>query len=1075
MSASSIVCPTCGTPNPSGFKFCGNCGTRLLQEEAVAEQAAERRQITVMFCDLVGSVAMSLKLDPEDLRDIIRRYQDACVDAIEAYEGHVAQYLGDGILAYFGYPVMHDGEAERAVRAGLDVVARMQSLSAELERLHGIDIAVRVGIDTGLVVVGAMGRGANKEHLALGETPNRAARLQSVAPPNGLVISQSTQRLVAEIFETENLGAQALKGIAGEEKVFRIVSERMPGSPLDLAAFNGRLSTMGREFELDVFRECWSSVEQGSGRVLMMRGEPGIGKSHVVQLFRQELSGVRHARVECRCSPYLQGGAFHPLIDWLQRVFNFYPDQSASDRLDMVEFVCERNGLEDRDAPRLLASLLSLPVEDRYKNPGYSAALARDRTQKVLEELVLKMADDRPLLMIVEDLQWIDPSTKGFLERLANVVPKRSLLLVLTARQRMQMEWPQGLPVTIISLDRMDREQVKTIIEEVAGEKSVPQAVVDQIVQKSDGIPLFVQEFTRMVIEADDDVDREEGLVNDLPDLAIPATLHDSLMARLDRLHSVKEVAQLCSVLGREFSFELARAASRLSEIALAGALSELVRAEVLLTDGEPPRSRYLFRHMLIQETAYESMLRSRRAVYHRRVARYLIENRERESLEVIAHHLTKAGDVELAATYWCRAGDRAHERWANEEAIDYYSRGKNLLDDRPETAENRQLNFFLQAGLAVASLPIRGYTHPGVLAAFERAAELSDGNEDAASSIPVVRGLWAYYTVLADHDRAACFAEQYAVRSKKAGNPILQVEAASVRGSTLLWKGEVREARVHLQEAATGLRQIADEPPRALSFQHPYVGVLAYLSFASWYLGHPEDALEHGREAIEVAERHDHPFSRAFAYGFDAALKTYLGMTDEARKSAEKSFEISSRFGFPFWLNIGRVLSGWTMASTDPDEAVKRMQSGLDALQKAGVRIWTAYPSALLAQLLGDRGDPSEALAIVDGVVERNRSNGEGFLLPEIQRIRAGQLDALGRSDEANAERMDALELAQSQGARPLALRLLLDLMDGSEEPSAELRDLLRTTTDGYAENIQVKDVVSARRIIAAGQKAAG
>ncbi len=1066
MSTSSIICPVCGTSNPAGFNFCGNCGARLAGE--TADHDAERRQITVMFCDLVGSVAMSLKLDPEDLRDVIRRYQQACVEVIESYQGYVAQYLGDGILAYFGYPVVHDGEAERAVRAGMDLIDRVEALGAELRRVHGVDLTVRVGIDTGLVVVGEMGSGSRKEHLALGETPNRAARLQSAAPPNGVVISESTQRLVAETFETEDLGPKALKGIAGEENVFRVERERLPGSPLDLFAFSGRMSTVGRAFEMDVFGECWTSVEQGGGRALTIRGEPGIGKSHVVQLFRQELRRARHARVECRCSPYLQGSAFHPLIDWLQRVLNFYPDQPVDERLDMVEFVCRHNELEDPDAARLLATLLSLPIDERYQNPGYSAARSREHTQEVLEALVLKMADDRPLLLIVEDMQWVDPSTRGFLERLARRAGSHPILLVLTSRDKISLDWPAGLPLTNLSLERLDREQVRSIIDELTGERQIPGSVVDQIVRKSDGIPLYVQEFTRMVLDANGIIDEGAELTaDDLPGLSIPATLHDSLMARLDRLHPVKEVAQLCSILGREFSFELALAASRMPEGSLAEALSELVRVEVLLGEGEPPRSRYMFRHALIQEAAYESMLRSRRAVYHRRVARHLTEHRESESLETIAHHLTRAGETGAAARYWWRAGERAHERWANEEAVDYFSRGKALLRNQPESPEMRKLAFVLQAGLAVASLPIRGYTHPSVLDAFETAARLADDVDDAAATVPVIRGLWAYYTVLGDHERATALANQYMLLANQAKNPILRVEAMSVRGSTLLWRGEVGESRELLEQAAARLRESANDPPTAMSFQHSYVGALAYLSFGLWYLGAPDEALDRSGEAIAVAERLDHPFSKAFAFGFDAALKTYLGMPEAAYASAEQSFAISSKFGFPFWLNIGRVLSGWAIASSDPDEAVERMRSGLGSLQSAGVRIWTAYPSALLAQLLGERGRPDEALEMLDAVIERNRSNGEGFLLPEILRIQARQLDALGRVEAADTTRAKALEIAQRQQAQPLVLRIVLDILEHQDRASPKLRELLRTTTDSYADRFESKDLTSARRLL--------
>lgn len=1067
MSGSTITCPVCGTSNPAGFNFCGNCGARL--SASTSGGSAERRQITVMFCDLIGSVAMSLKLDPEDLRDVIHRYQEACVAAVEAFGGYVAQYLGDGIMAYFGYPVVHDAEAERAVRAGLDIIGRVEALSIEIRRAHQIDVSVRVGIDTGLVVVGEVGSGTRKEHLALGETPNRAARLQTLAPPNGLVVSEATQRLVADIFETEDLGPQALKGILDTERVYRILGDRLPEGATDLTGMPRRVSTVGREPELEIIRECWASVEEGAARIVILRGEPGIGKSHLVHLFRQELADDAHTRIECRCSPFLQGSPFHPIVDWMQRIFNFYPDQSVDERLDMVEFVCRQNKITDPDAPRLLAGLLSLPADLRYPNPGYSASRIRERTHEILETLLLQMADDCPLVFVLEDEQWIDPSTRGFLEQFAAGAGGRRILVLVTSRERVRVRWPSDLPVTILSLDKLDVDHVRMLVRDLAAPRELPESVVGQIVQKSDGIPLFVQEFTRMVLEMHAPDEEEETPVPlASADLSIPVTLHDSLMARLDRLHPIKEVAQMCSVIGREFTFELALAASRMGESTLAEALVELVRADVLVGEGRPPRSRYMFRHALIQEAAYESMLRTRRAVYHRRIARYLAEKREEEELDVIAHHLSRAGDREGAARYWLRAGRRAHERWANEEAVDYFTRGMALVRELPDSPENRKTSFFLQAGHAVALLPIRGYTHPVVLLAFERAAELADGVDDPAAAMPVVRGLWAYYTVLADHDRGAALAEYLEALARKSGQHILQDEAMAARASSLIWRGDARESRNLFETAMQGLRAIASEPPATLAFQHPCVGALSYLAFANWYLGETEVAMERSRESVKLADDLDHPFSRAFAYVFDAALKTYLGLRDEARKSAEQSFVISSRFGFPFWLNVSRVLSGWAMAPTDVDEAIEQMRGGLNALQSAGVRIWTAYPSALLAQLLGDAGRPDEALELLDAVVDRNRSNGEGFLLPEILRLRARQLDALDRHTEAAADRKEAVQLAQQQGARPILLRVLMDVIQTEDRPDPALRDLLRTTADGYDDRLNLADVTAARRLLA-------
>ncbi|MEX0748264.1 MAG: hypothetical protein WD275_09715 [Rhodothermales bacterium] len=607
------------------------------------------------------------------------------------------------------------------------------------------------------------------------------------------------------------------------------------------------------------------------------------------------------------------------------------------------------------------------------------------------------------------------------------------ILFLITSRPWPEMKWPEHVAVDAIPLRRLSRSQVEAIISDIAKDKLLPRRIVDQIVEKTDGVPLFVQELSKMVIESGLVVECEDcfELAEDAPDLSIPATLQDSLMARLDHLLPVKEVAQLCSVLGREFSYDLAVAVSRLREPALVSALDRLVAAEILLTEGTPPKSRYMFRHALIQEAAYESLLKSSRVEAHRRIAEYLSQTTDLDEArpEIIAYHFTRAGVRLEAARHWCRAGQNAHERWANEESVDYFSRGYAILEGMAPTPELQRLRFFLSAGLAVASLQIKGYTHPSVLSAFERARTFADQFEDVSASIPILRGIWTHYTVLADHRRADELAKQLAVVAARAEDPLNRMEAELTQASTDFWRGRVHEARLSYEDILLRYAGAEDLPPSALSVQHPFVNALSYLSLALWYMGHPEEALKRSHMAVEIADRFSHPFSQSLALTFQTALYSYFDDREQARLSAQRAVEISGRFGYPFWLAISTMIRAWSVAAEDPETAIRSMSKGLSALRSAGARIWTAHPSAQLANLLAERGRHDEALSVIDGVVSQSESCDEKYFFPEILRIRSKLLAELDRLEEAEVVGARALILAREQQAKPIVDHILADM----------------------------------------------
>ena len=632
---------------------------------------AERRQLTVLFCDLVDSTRLAQQLDPEDLRQVVLAYQAACVEVLQRFDGHIAQYLGDGLLVYFGYPQAHEDDAQRAVRTGLGILEAMRTLNTRLEHDQGLRLAVRLGIHTGPVVVGTMGSGGRHEQLALGETPNLAARLQSLAAPNTVVISDTTYRLVQGYFTYDDLGMQGLKGIETPLRVYRVVAESPAQSRLDVAAATGLTPLVGREHEVGLLLERWAQSQDGLGQVVLLSGEAGIGKSRLVHVLTEHVVDAGEPRLTLRCSPYHTNSAFYPVIEHLQRFLQWQRHETPAARLATLEEAIRPAGLPLVEVVPLLAALLSLPVPERYPPLTLSPQRQKQKTQETLVAWLLADAARQPVLAVWEDLHWADPSTLELLALLLDQVPTARLLLVLTCRPEFRPPWTPRSYVTPLTLTRLTRQQIEEMVLRLTGGKPVPAEVLAQIVAKTDGIPLFVEELLKTILEAGF-MQENAGryvLSGPLPPLAIPATLQDALMARLDRLAVVKDVAQLGAVLGREFSYELLRAVTPLDEATVQRALAQLVEAELLYQRGIPPQATYVFKHALIQDAAYQSLLKSTRQQFHQRIAQAL-EARFPETAatqpELLAHHYTEAGLAVLAISYWQQAGQRASARSAH-------------------------------------------------------------------------------------------------------------------------------------------------------------------------------------------------------------------------------------------------------------------------------------------------------------------------------------------------------------------------------------------------------------------------
>src|SRR5215831_12620676 len=644
---------------------------------------AERRQLTVLFCDLVDSTVLTSQLDPEELREVVRAYQETCAKVIARFDGHIAQYLGDGLLVYFGYPLAHEDDAQRAVRAGLGIIEALGQLNIRLSQERGVHLAVRLGIHTGLVVVGDMGGGTRQEQLALGETPNLAARLQGIAAPDTLVISAATLQLLGGFFACQSSGTQSLKGIAQPLEVYQVLYESTARSRLDAAGSTGLTPLVGRDQEVRLLRERWAQVKDGLGQVVLLSGEAGIGKSRLVQMLKEHVAAEPQAWLTpCQCSPYHQNTALYPMIDLLERVaLHFDRDESPQHKLSKLEGFLVQYGLPLAEAVPLFAALLSLPLTAEYAPLSVSPEQQKQKLLHAFLTILLRVAAQQPLLFVLEDLHWVDPSTLELLNLLVDQGPTARILALLTFRPDFSPPWTGRSHLTQVTLPRLPRRQAAEMTDRVAHGKVLPLEVVEQVVAKTDGVPLFVEELTKMVLESGLLQEREGRyeLTGPLPPLAIPTTLHDSLMARLDRLATVKGLAQLGATLGREFSYELLQAVSPWDEATVQQGLSQLVEAEFLYQQGLPPQATYLFKHALIQDAAYQSLLRSTRQQYHQRVAQVL-ETRFPELCEtqpeLLAQHYTEAGVLAPAVPYWQRAGQRAIERSANVEAIGHLTKG---------------------------------------------------------------------------------------------------------------------------------------------------------------------------------------------------------------------------------------------------------------------------------------------------------------------------------------------------------------------------------------------------------------
>jgi len=1081
------ICAHCGTTNAPGHKFCKQCGQPIatVPQEAAGRSReapaaeAERRQLTVMFCDLVGSTALSERLDPEDMRDIVRRYQEVCAEVTRRFEGHLAQYLGDGVLVYFGHPVAHEDDTQRAVRTGLGIVGALEKLNARLLSERDLRLAVRVGIHTGLVVVGQMGGGGKYEHLALGETPNLAARLQALAEPDTVVISETTHRLTYGFFACRDLGMHTLKGVSVPMRAYRVLEEGPAQSRLEVTTTTTGLTPLvGREQEVGLLLGRWEQARDGLGQVVLLAGEAGIGKSRLVEVLKEHVTKAPHARWECRCSPYYQDSALYPVIDLFQRALRLSREESPEEKLEKIERGLAEYSLATHQAVSLWASLLSVPLSDRYPPLTVTPQRQRQKTLEAILALLLALASRQPLLLIVEDLHWVDPSTLELLTLILDQVPTSSIMVLFTFRPDFHPPWGQRAHVTPLTVARLTRKQTELLVARVATAKALPAVVLEQIAAKTDGVPLFVEELTKMVLESGlvRERDGRYELMGPLPALAIPATLQDSLMARLDRLATVKDVAQLSATLGRSFSYELLRAVSPMEEPTLQETLRRLVEAELLYQRGIPPQATYIFKHALIQEAAYQSLLKSRRQQFHQRIAQVLLEQfpeTPETQPELLAHHYTEAGLVEHAIRYWERAGERAFKRGANAEAIAHLSKGLAMLNDVPDGPERVGREFDLQAARGAVLMTTKGYAAPEVEQTYLRSLELARQTGNPSQLFAAVWGLFWFSMLRAEVRKCRPVGEELVRIAESTGDPGLLVQAHNSRGQNLYYLGDLPAARHHLERAIA----ICDSREhRSHDIRRgQLIKVIAnrpHAALVLWCLGYPAQALERSREALALGQTEAQPLGRAYALGFATMLHQQRREGQAAQVQAEAMVAHSREHGLTFWLAMATFRLGAAFALQGRlEDGIAKMREGLDAWRATGAELERPYRLAVLAQAYGRLGQAEAALGLLDEAFTAVKVTGEGVWEAELHRLKAESL--LAQADEnrqeAEASLLHAISVARGQQAKSLELRSATSLgrlwqLRGKRE---DARRIVTEVYGWFTEGLDTKDLQEAKALL--------
>ena len=1015
---------------------------------------AERRQLTIVFVDLVGSTELSARLDPEDTGAVMRSYQNAVAGEITRFEGHVAKYLGDGVLAYFGYPKAHEDEAERAVRAALSLIHAVGELTTPADQ----PLAARVGIATGLVVVGELiGEGSAKERTVVGETPNLAARLQALAEPGGVVIASSTRHLVGELFEFTDLGAHHLKGFAKPITAFNVEGERTIASRFEARSATAMLPMMGRDHELALLLDRWALTEAGEGQGVLLVGEAGIGKSRITRALLDALGSEPHTRIRYQCSPYHTDSALWSVIQQLNYAAQIAPGDTGVARLDKLEALLEKSG--GRDAAPLIADLIGLDGAERYGELDLNPQMKRARTLDALVAQLLALAAVQPVLIVVEDAHWIDPTTLELVEHCLDRIATACALIVITSRPEQQPVLASRAHVTRLTLNHLGRAGMEAIIGGLAG-ADLPKEIIDRIIDQTDGIPLFVEELTKAVLETGE--------------AKIPASLQDSLMARLDGLPRGKDVAQVAACIGREFDVPLLAAAASRPEAEINTGLKELAVAELVFRRGTSPDARYTFKHALLRDAAYESLLKSRRQELHEKIANALEAQFPQivtSEPEILAHHYSAAGTMEKAFQYWLEAGRRSAESSANLEAIQHLNKARDHLAMLPDSAKRAQRELDVLMLLGPAYTATKGFTGKEAEQAYTRVRELCLATGEVDQMQSALQGLRVLYMARGNLAAAAEIGRELLTLGRKGSSLSHQFDGHLALGIVDACCGRVASGRSHLEQALSvhdpdHLGSLAQQPTG-----NPAVTCLGHLSHVLFVAGFPDQSRKRSRESIDMARASLHPFSLAQALG-SAGLVNFHGRPFFDEDHATALVTVAEEQGFDFWHAQGLAMRGWAKSNGGrPKEGLDDLHQAIAAAENMGALLINVFALNVLAATLGLIGETRQAflhlaeqrqVAARSGVEVFDASAWliEGELWLKCPKYEPSRVETCFRN---------ALSIAQRQQSKLLELRAAIRLarLWLDQNKRAEAHELLAPIYGWFTEGFDTTDLIEAKALL--------
>jgi class 3 adenylate cyclase/predicted ATPase len=1029
----------------------------------------ERRHLTVMFCDLVGSTALSARLDPEDMRTLIGAYHTCITDVVSRYQGKIARYMGDGVLVYFGYPQSHEDDAEQAVRASLALihaVASIRNVAAALQ--------IRIGIATGTVVVAELLiENIPAEQAVVGETPNLAARLQTMAEPGTVLICACTRRLTGGEFHYRDLGPVALKGWAEPLRVYQVLGMSGVESRFEAMHTTKLPPLFGREEEMELLFRRWRQATQEEGRVVTLTGEPGIGKSHIALALNERLQGESHIKLRYFCSEHHTHSALFPFINQLERAAGFKRTDSPQEKLSKLDALLAQS-TRDLEHLAVLANLLALPTDDHYRLQDLTPQKRKEKTFAALSAQLDRLAAQQPVLLIFEDVQWIDPTSLELLAATVEHVPLLRALVLITARHEFTPPWPSYPHTTTIPLTRLGRRDGTALVLRVTGGKTLPKEVMEHILAHTDGVPLFVEELTKMVLEGGllRQRDGEYVLEGPLPSLAIPTTLQASLMARLDRLSPVRDVAQIGAVAGRHFHYELVSAVAELPKQRLEEALDQLVRSELIFCRGEIPHAVYTFKHALVRDAAYDGLLKSRRVHLHAAIGKALEQEFPQvvqTQPEFIAYHYTQARNYEKALRYWYEAGKRSAGRSAHNEAVGHLKQGLNQIPNIDDPMLRSKSELLLQTSLGNSLRAIKGWSTDTVKHAYTRALQLCKESGLDELILPAMFGLWTWNFVHASLGEAQALAEHLLDSADNVENAVCKVLAHEALGFTLFAQGKFADAHAEL-ERSIGLCE--DSKAAAyldLSAQDPRVHVRLYDGMALCLLGYPDRALRICAEARRCADASQHPFSEAIARTISLRVHQLRGDVAVVADQANAAIAFCEEHEFVHYLAMALILRGWARAyQGELEKGIAEIQEGLEKERATGALLFESYSLGLLADACINNKRYGQALDFLKQAQLRlDEENSERFYAAEIYRLLGeAYLGSSQNLDQAEHYFCKGLQVAREQKAKCFELRVCLSMCNlyDLRQNADKCRLQLGGVYESFSEGFDTPDMVRAK-----------